>query len=68
LVLLLSFGYYEEVPEEVSMLLSFFAAVGFFAAVAEALLTRSIGSNEAMSDTERIKEDVPNDQSVNIVI
>ena len=32
------------------------------------ILTRSIGSNEAMSDTERIKEDVPNDQSVNIVI
>jgi hypothetical protein len=26
-VLLLSFGYYEEVPEEVSMLLSVFAAV-----------------------------------------
>jgi hypothetical protein len=43
LVLLLSFGYYEEVLEEVSMLLSFFAAaVGFFVAVAEALFSSKL--------------------------
>jgi branched-subunit amino acid transport protein len=41
-VLLLSFGYYEEVPEEVSMLLSFFAAMVFFAAVAEALFSSKL--------------------------